>query len=744
MKLKEIDILQSEAADLLRKGQFNRAFDILEEKILAERQFAPLRRDLDHLRETYGYLVRFALAGTDDPSRPAMLASIASSVMAVIASMRRILKGTISPTLYYSTLRTLSLNGEHPDLRALVSRCREAATRRSMALFAGKESDSPEMIALKRDLEKAEAEIFRVLWTRFPLGRDDEQALRELIDDETFGAVTRSVVVGALYLGTLETFDLRRLTLLLDLYQSPKTDRHTSLFALLCLLIAMSDTADQTLLEPLRDHLSLLAEEERWRLDVGMVFRQFLNSCDTDRVNRMMNDTILPSMRDLGSELGDSLKNIDLSSPDSIDASEWQDLFENSDFSRNIREMTRMQAEGGDVMFSTFTHMKGFPFFREIVNWFIPYHPDHSELASSLGGRPGLAEMISASPQMCDNDRFSMALGFTRAPLNRNRDEVLKKDSEMNSSMLEMTRQMEESRRQDPDYEKTRDRESLSNHARNLYRFFRLYERHDEFRNPFETSLNLLGVSVLEPSLSRADLVAAASDFLYSHGYFAEALPLLKERETDVPPDDAARLYFAIGDCCYRTGDLDGALTFFERSELFDGKNRDTVMRLAYLYHKAGNFRKAESYIRRAIATAPKPSRKLDLLLARELVETEKYSEAIELFSRLDFDSPLTDGDLRLLARCRFSVGDYPKIPDTLSRVARPTAGDWMTRSAVSILGRDFEGAAAELSLAASSGGMMPDRLIDGLRHYDAAFTAAGIAPELVGIVADEAVRRLK
>lgn len=63
---------------------------------------------------------------------------------------------------------------------------------------------------------------------------------------------------------------------------------------------------------------------------------------------------------------------------------EWQNMLSNSSLGKKMEEFSELQQEGADVMHSTFVHLKHFPFFRELGNWFMAIHDRASAFGNQL------------------------------------------------------------------------------------------------------------------------------------------------------------------------------------------------------------------------------------------------------------------------------------------------------------------------------------------------------------------------
>lgn len=653
-----------------------------EDSILAEYKPSIIR-----LQETYGYLARFTIGGYDDPTRSHMLSEITGDARSILTAMQRTLRSIDIPTLYYSTLRTNRHVVDNSSVTQLLAAVRKLAAQVSVAQLGDMTSEAVDK--LNHTLQYEEHRAFMELWTAFPLTVDDIQSVQSFIDDKVVDNAAKSMVAGALFLGVRETFDVRRLNLLLDIYQ--RCDADVALRALVYLLIAVSE-ADADQLAPLASRFETLAEDQRWRSDVALVFRQLLNTRDTERISRKIADEILPSMEDLGREMKKRSKDGVITESDIFESEEIMSMIENSSFSEKMKEMNEIQKHGGDIMLTTFSQLKNFTFFRTISNWFLPYTNDRMEVNEALHRMPALADLLAGVQSLCDNDLYSLVFAMERMPAAQ---------QEMFSSQLgaasEQLAQLQASKLQPDEAERS---DVIERTTQNLYRFFTLYERHNEFRNPFATALNLMGVDLLKSSLSQDELTRHAATFYYTHGYYNDALPLLLHIENNVDDEHAPQIYFCIGDCYYRRGDYSNALTYFQRSELFDDKNRDTQLRLALVNRLLDNHKKAVAYFRNTILMTNETSKKreIEMLLCAELVDSERYAEAIELFYRLDFDKRIEDSrHIHKVALAELKMGNYAKCEKLIARIDKPGCDDILLLAESHIGKSDFDAAVNDI-----------------------------------------------
>ncbi len=77
-----------------------------------------------------------------------------------------------------------------------------------------------------------------------------------------------------------------------------------------------------------------------------------------------------------------------------------------------------MQEDGGDVFMSTFANLKSFPFFSDVVNWFMPFHLDNLTVKNALGSElSAIGNLVLSSPFLCNGDKYSFILALSSVRL---------------------------------------------------------------------------------------------------------------------------------------------------------------------------------------------------------------------------------------------------------------------------------------------------------------------------------------
>ena len=568
------------------------------------------------------------------------------------------LAGQVSPSQYYGWKRYASASRTGISLSSQFDVCDNEINDLSLALLLSEqEQDFSKIQSLKHRIEDTAGNLFMDIWTNYPAAEEDYRSLREALFTDRFPDTFVSLLLSAVLLNLLHRFDEQKLLILLDGY------RHSSpeiqMRSLCCALIVMYIYRERLpLLKSLRNRLDALCEEPKFKTDVRNIFLQFIKSQETEKITRKMNEELLPEMMKLGPSLYKKIRQEDLMNDINAleENPEWQ-----------LKELTDLQMEGADVFMSTFSHLKSFPFFQSIQNWFLPFNPDHTALSGVLSGKGGdmFKKMISASALLCNSDKYSFCLSLAQVPESQ-RDLMMGQFSAENAAVQEMEKEEL--------MKKEISRENISNrYIQDLYRFFKLYIRRTEFTDPFAGHINLLHVSVLNPLLSDSDSLRLIGEYYFRRGYYVEALELFERLSAAYHSD--SEIYQKIGFCYQKKGDYANALEAFLKAEIISPDNFWTIRRIATCYRNMKKPEMALSYYHRAEKIQPE-NLSVQMNIGHCYVEQKDYEEALKRYYEKILDDKPVSLDYFNAGHVEFSLGHIRKAIDYYRRSIELDNGD--------------------------------------------------------------------
>lgn len=715
----EIQKWRLRASALIAGKRLNEAFRIL--RSMTPGQSWRVVNEIDKAEEDYALMLNYAMDGASDPHRNEVYDGIVGRLYALVDRVSREATMKDSPTLYFSSVRYENMQLD--TVTSLVGAYRRLCDNTSLFNMAtGGTTGSDD----RQEKERMEHRLFTKVWTTAPLGRDDAEVLGLLWNDAVIPSYFKELMVSALLMGGLEYYDEAGLTLLLKAYS--EGDMRLSVKALCAALILMSVHCERMSGSGLASRIAALRDTSGWKDDVKMVFLQFIRSRDTEKINRKVRDELMPEMLklrpDIYKKIHDQSQDADLASIE--ENPEWQEIFEESGIADRMKELSEMQEDGGDVFMSTFSMLKTFPFFNDISNWFLPFHLEHSSVDNA---DETVNELLLSSPFLCDSDKYSFMFSVKQVP-EAQRRMMLSQIGSQNINLAEL--------RNAELMADEKARENVANkYVQDLYRFFKLFRRKGEFRDPFATPLNLVQVPLLCDDLRDEATLRLVGEFYFRRGYYSDALMLFGMLADMVPPE--ASLYQKMGYACQQTGDPMVALGWYEKAELLNAESVWTLRRIALVHRVMGNPAKALEYFMRVEAKTP-DDLNVALNIGHCLLELGRYREAMKYYYKVEFIGGGSPRIWRPLAWCAFLNRDFDqsrKYYDCLIKESTPNASDYLNMGHLAVANGDYRDAMNYYKLKMSADGESVDRLVESVKADIPALATAGVDTGILPLVID-------
>ncbi len=739
--------LFSEIKDKIRKyvasARLREAFS--QARSLSEGNMAwEISQALDEAEQSYRSLLSYAVSGAEDPGRDEMTAEIGETILTITDRLERLNTALEEPTLYYNTLRyrqTIPSETIASQLEAYRKACAEVSV---LDIVAGG-AHSGAYVTTTTEREQFERDIFNLIWTAFPLSRSEAEAIETALGSAVLPEYAVTLFTWAIIMGGLEFFDARRLRLLCDLYE--KGSERVSAVALVGLLIVMHRWRDRRFPRALKDRFEALRELPSWRQDLRLAYMELARTRDTDRISAKIRDEIVPGMMKLRPEFDRKFSAM----PEAVDPEdmevnpEWQELLDKSGLADKLKEMSEIQEEGGDIMMGTFSHLKQFPFFSRLPNWFIPFHSERSEFAdnSGNGGLHKIAEMFEQLGFLCDSDKYSLLMSLSHVP-SAQRDVVL---GQLNAQ----ADQFNELRASSLDLSADTRRAVIARQIQNLFRFFRLFRRKGEFANPFEKGVNLVAVPALVADVREPELLSLIAEFYFSHDYWQEALDVFEI--IDGISEPSAQIYQKIGHCLMKLGRTSDAVAALEKADMLDNRSPWTLGRLGRCHSLLENHRSALSAYERLEEIRPdKPSN--SLAIGRAHLALHHYPEAVKAFYKAFYLDEKSGKALRPLAWSLLMDKQFDQARKYMEKILtdfEPLPDDFLNLGHLSLATGNFPEARNFYRLSilsrpkpagsSAQDGSVPrqslDAFIEDMRADTPALSRIGVSPALVPLIVD-------
>lgn len=676
-------------------------------------RFERVTAETKALSEDYSRMLSYMMTGGEDPERNRLYDRMVARAYGLLDRLTRRVESTDSGSLYYSVFR---FEATRPDdnVANLVDRYFKVTDAGSLFNLISSESDTDSDRKRRDNLierEAIERRLFNRLWVTFPLSADNSAAVTRMLEGEEIPVYVKQFVIWSLLLGSLEFFDEERLRLLLDVYIRNAADLKSPLApaALIAVMLILFSYPTRPIGDAVTVKLEQAASLSSFRNDLKTVYTELVRTRDTERINRKMTDEVIPRLLKLRPDL--AKRRIDLSQISDIsdleENPEWMDMLKDSGIADRIKEMSEIQEEGGDVFMSTFAHLKGFPFFTEMHNWFMPFHIDNPTVSAVIDNseamRP-IAQTLAVTPFLCNSDKYSFFLSIDKVP-EAQRTMMLSQYKQFDVNAIEMMSA-------EANADDATRRNIINKQIQDLYRFYYLYGRKSEFRNPFGIRMNIFGIPGLRRYFSDTDTAMAVAEFYFRHKYYGEALEMFRSIEQNLPPDPS--LYQKIGFCLQKSGDIEEALEYYQRAELLDGRSLWTLRRIAACLALNGRFNEALDYYNRILEKEPEnESAAADKALT--LIELRRYDDAVPLLQKAIYLNPSNHRATRSLARCRMMTGKFKEAAKLLRKLVTdaPLASDYLNLGHIAVARGDFREAVSCYRLAIDTSGAPASETID-------------------------------
>lgn len=682
---------------------------------------------IDHLEQNYSMMLKYAVQGADDPSRADVYGSIVAGIYGVLDYVNRELARPRSSSLYFGIVRYEQSQTDNA-LSDLAMRYVKALSDTSIYNLV--EPDNASAVEQRAGLEALERRIFNNVWTSHPFTTDDDSAVRRMLTGEEVPEYFKEMLISALLLALTAYYDERKLNVLLDVYASQPSSK-LSVRALCAALMAMFVNRMRIDTVRMRDRVAALRDTTDWSRDVRSVLLQFIRSRDTERITRKMNDELLPEMMKLRPDIARRMKNSDvLNDVAGLEENpEWQELLDRSGLSDKIKELTKIQEDGGDVLMSTFANLKNFPFFNDVANWFVPFHPDHTSVTRALGkDLESVGSLINSSPFLCDGDKYSFVFAVASVPENQRKLMLSQMDAQMMNELELKAASMSTSADM---------RDNIANkYVQDLYRFFKLYRRRGEFSDPFARPLNLLQLPLLAPDFTDSETLAVVGEFYFKRGYYDDALKVFTLLADMLPPD--VQLYQKMGYCLQNLGDPEGAIKYYSQAELLNADSVWTLRRLAACYKMLDRPAEALEYYKRIERIKP-DDLGVALSIGHCLLELNRPSEAINYYFKVEFVDGKSTRAWRPIAWASFITGDLERSRNYYGKILTdaPTATDYLNMGHVYLASHDMKEAVNYYNLSIDNDNNDIETFINNFNSDARHLVSAGVDASLLPLVID-------
>lgn len=595
--------------------------------------------DIDMEEEIYSQMLRYFILDAPDPKREQLKDTIRKKLLSV------------ADNLYASSLS--SAPHDHWYLfRKRYAKNNPVKKQELYELHSWLEEISPE------NNDKIEERLERLLfgiWMTEKISDDQISIISDYLKSEFPDTGLGSILVTSIILHTLEKFSPGPWLLLADIYET----KHQQIWqrALMGMMLIIIRFEHRLKLFPeIEQRLMILAENEDFISHLEIVAVQLVRTGDTEKVSRRIQEEIIPEMMKLAPKIQEKLS-LDQFIQDEAGEEknpEWEKFFEDSpEVYQKMEELNKLQSEGVDLFISTFSKLKHFPFFQVTSNWFLPYSHVHPTLVQDIDQDDSISlesffEIFSKFPMMCNSDKYSFSFNILEMPEEQRKMIMNALSGEM-GEMIKITES-------DGLVTSTEGIEVFHQFAQDLYRFFRVHPAHQETEDPFAMRRQLYQCHTMDNLFNHFPvLVRRIGEYYFHNEHYDHAIKLFSRLENE--PQSTPELFQKLAYAWQMSGDLDKALEYYKKAELFDSNALWNLKKIAWCYHLQNKLDDAVKAYRDAERMAPE-SVQIKLSIGNLLLQQGKWNEALECYLEAEAINPGNEKTLRPVAWCLFLQGE--------------------------------------------------------------------------------------
>lgn len=655
-----------------------------------------LQKRLEQVQTSYTYMLQYMQQGVGDPERKKLYTRLKADALEIAEQVRLLQLDSTSSHYYHECRRMRTAELSSYSISSLMH---VLESFHDDLAVSGLLSDSKMDEVLKRH-EETQRSMFLQTWSNSAWTVQDEAEAKAMLDSELLPVNDLCLFTSAVTLSLMECFDLRKLTWLIDAYRCGTVI--VAQRALVGMAIAFHLYSTRMELYPeLGNRIELLNEELPLDEDLTRIQRQLLLCQETEKIDKKMQEEIIPemiksvsSMQNLKLGFEESDEERDDQNPD------WSDMMDQAGLGDKLREMNELQMEGADVYMSTFAPLKQLPFFNEIHNWFYPFDKQHSAVCKPFNNesqRFNIIDLMMQSGFFCNSDKYSLFFIMQNFP-----------QSQRNMIFNQLTDQQLE------DFAEQSKAESLKKfserpatvsnlYLHDLYRFFRLNRRRGEFRDIFKEKIQLYNIPLLKNILYNEELLLNLANHHLKKEHWEETAELYQKVEqinSRFNSDD--EFYQRMGYALQKQKRYEEAIDAYLKADTIKSDNVWTNRHLATCYRMIQEHGKALAYYRKVEATLPE-NKNVVYCMANCLAELQQTEEATNYFFKLDFLENNSVRAWRGIGWCSFVNGKYEQAAKYYDKVigAKPLPLDFLNAGHASWASGNIEKALSLYSKAA-------------------------------------------
>lgn len=723
MDAKILNEKQKHILSLLKQKRLKEAISELESAFWDESN-----AELETIKMTYEYMLKYMLDGVQDTERYALHDKLIKDTLEIcdkrflktldqdsnrfFHQRRRFDLPRLTNVSYGSLLQTLEGFNDELAVNQLVN-----------------DKQNLEFILARH--EKALGDVFSKAWLSNPWSASERDEADRFLSSTTLNETDLSLFISGVSLGLLTIFDTKKFTWLIEAYKKQFINASPrALVALVLVIVLQNDRLNYY--PELNAQISFLVEDSKTADLIAQIYLQLLQSQETEKIDKKMREEIIPEMIKNAS----SMKDLKFGFEDSEDENEhnpdWQDALEKSGMGDKIKEISELQMQGADIYMSSFSSLKGYPFFYSIQNWFYPFDLNHSSVYNEFGGKGqkgSVVDLILNSGLFCNSDKYSLCLTFQHLP-QAQRDVMISQLTEQQMGGMEDEQKLAK-------IQELAEKPSIisNQYIHDLYRFYKLFRFKGDFVDIFNKNIALHTLpqfKFLESDNKHLNLLA---EFFLRNERYERAIEMYELQRLN--NEATFDLFQKKGYSYQKLQKYDLAIESYIKADTLKPNNVWTNRNLALCYRAIEEYDKAIIYYEEVEKVQPE---NISILFYIGMCYTalEQYSEALQYFFKMDFMKNNSKKAWRAIGWCSFISGKLDQAKNYYSKVLanKPISIDFLNAGHVALALKDIKGAVSSYNQAIKGYGNK-DEFIDLLHKDLPQLIKQGVQEEDIPLILD-------
>ncbi len=647
MKITEAINIRNKIYSYIENNEIKNAFDEINN--IADKFYNwSAKENANNLEANYRFMIHYIVEGKRDPQQENIYNHMIRDIYNLIDEILTQQQIKESSSIFFEKTRISKVNqpntiDKYHDIFVRISDSMSVTS-----LMPEGEEKNNRVNQLQHEYENYSKELFYSIFISESYNNDQVEAYNIIINSNHVSVSTKCMIVSALTLNILQRFDEKKIELILDITNNDETE--ISARAIVGLIPILREYKNRwKYYTQLTSRISLMSDNNIFVNRLMNAIVQFIQAHETEKISKKLNEEIFPEMMKLSPSIGKKINLDEWMGESGLEEKnpDWQKILDDSGLSDKLAEFSDMQLGGADVFHSTFSNLKNYPFFNEVCNWFIPFDKYHSSLQSMFSNKQEGEDLLSAmlnTSMMCNSDKYSLCFSIMQMPEQYRKMMI----SQLGHEGEELKKLSEEELSINTDQ---KEKAIYKQYTQDLYRFYKLYKRKDDFDDIFAHNLDFHKITPISSIITRYDNLHKIALHYFEKNNLGVALEAYSQlAEIDSPNLET---WQKIGYCKQMSGDINGALQAYLKAELMDENNSWLIRRIGACYRMIKEPESALMYYKKLEQLKP-DDLNIQLNIGNCFLALKEFDEALNYYFKVDFLSNNNIRAWKSIAWCSF------------------------------------------------------------------------------------------